>query len=72
MSDTATKPDTTGEAGACAHCGALVYGDTLRCPQCKRFPIKLHLCPKCRSISAASSENCWKCGRVFLPDGDFL
>lgn len=60
------------EAGACQHCGALVYGDTRRCPQCGRFPIKLHLCPRCKTISAAEAERCWRCGYVFLPDCDYL
>ncbi|HLI48012.1 MAG TPA: zinc ribbon domain-containing protein [Chthonomonas sp.] len=60
------------EASACEHCGALVYGDTRRCPQCGRFPIKLHLCPRCKTISAADAERCWRCGYVFLPEHDYL
>ena len=60
------------EAGACEHCGALTYGDTLRCPQCHKFPIKMHRCSHCQCISAQNAERCWKCGRVFRPDGDYL
>jgi len=60
------------EAGACEHCGALVYGDNLKCPQCGKFPVKIHRCLRCGSISARTADNCWKCGRVFLPDSDFL
>lgn len=73
MADTETTARLkASDAGACAHCGALVYGDTLKCLQCGRFPIKLHRCARCGSISAATSERCWKCGRVFAPDGDYL
>ena len=60
------------EAGACDHCGALVYGDNVRCPQCGKFPIKMHQCPRCKSIAAIGADKCWKCGRVFEPDGDLL
>jgi len=60
------------EAGSCDHCGALVYGDNTKCPQCGRFPIKMHQCPRCKSIAASTTASCWKCGRVFEPDGDFL
>jgi RNA polymerase subunit RPABC4/transcription elongation factor Spt4 len=60
------------DAGACDHCGALVYGDNIRCPQCGKFPIKMHHCPHCKSIAAISADKCWKCGRVFEPDGDLL
>ena len=68
-SSTAQK---AGEDSACQHCGALVYGDNIRCPQCGKFPIRMHQCPRCKSIAAASAERCWKCGRTFEPDGDFL
>jgi RNA polymerase subunit RPABC4/transcription elongation factor Spt4 len=60
------------EPGACQHCGALVFGDTLRCSQCGRFPIRIHSCPRCKAISSAEAEACWKCGRMFVMDGDFL
>ena len=60
------------EEGACEHCGALVYGDTTRCSHCGKFPIKIHRCPRCRCISAGSASKCWKCGRVFEPEGDYL
>jgi hypothetical protein len=60
------------EAGDCEHCGALVYGDTVRCKQCGKFPVKMHCCPRCKCISAKEAERCWKCGRVFQFDGDYL
>lgn len=60
------------EGKACEHCGALVFEETVRCPQCNRFPTKLHCCPKCHCIAAADAEKCWKCGRVFEPEGDYL
>lgn len=62
----------SNEAVACGHCGALVFNDTKRCPQCKKFPAKLHICKKCKSISADNEDHCWKCGRVFEPGGDYL
>ena len=65
-------PQKANEAGSCQHCGALVYGDNIRCPQCGKFPILMHQCPRCKSIAAATVTRCWKCGRVFEPDGDFL
>ena len=60
------------EEGACEHCEALVYGDSHHCPQCGKFPIKLRLCPKCKSISSKDETMCWKCRRAFQPDEDFL
>ncbi len=60
------------EAGACEHCGGLVYGDTIQCRQCGKFPIKMHRCPRCGCISAKEAARCWKCNRVFSPDGDYL
>ena len=72
----ATTPDIrnikVNEPGACQHCGALVFGDTLKCSQCRRFPVKIHSCPRCKAISAAKAANCWKCGRVFAPYSDYL
>ncbi|MGC8668199.1 MAG: double zinc ribbon domain-containing protein [Chthonomonadales bacterium] len=64
------KDDET--PSACQHCGALVYPDTRRCPQCGRFPVKLHLCPRCHTVAGAHEERCPKCGRLFQPDGDYL
>ncbi|MCX6380802.1 MAG: hypothetical protein NT023_15245 [Armatimonadetes bacterium] len=58
--------------GACEHCGGYVVAETKRCPQCSKFPIKLHHCPKCKNVSGASEAKCWKCGRVFMPEGDYL
>ncbi len=66
------KAQKVNEAGSCEHCGALVYGDNIRCPQCDKFPIKMHKCPRCKSIAAANVAQCWKCGRVFEPNGDYL
>ena len=63
------RPD---EPSACEYCGALVYPDMKRCTQCGRFPVKLHRCPKCRTIAARDDTHCPKCGRMFEPDGDFL
>ncbi len=60
------------DGSACDHCGALVFAETTKCPQCRRFPIKLHRCPRCRSIAARDATQCWKCQRVFAPDGDYL
>ena len=60
------------EASACEHCNALVYGDSSRCPQCGKFPIKIHHCKHCGCISASTADRCWKCGRPFTPDGDYL
>jgi RNA polymerase subunit RPABC4/transcription elongation factor Spt4 len=68
-SNRSLKPD---DALACRHCGALVYRDTRACPQCARFPIPLHLCPRCGFISAPEAERCDRCGRVFEPGGDYL
>ncbi|MCC6730543.1 MAG: zinc ribbon domain-containing protein [Chthonomonadales bacterium] len=59
-------------AGACQHCGALVYAETRRCPQCGRFPVKLRLCAHCRHIAPADAARCPRCGRPFQPDGDYL
>ena len=60
------------EEGACQHCGGLVYGDTLQCPQCGKFPIKMHKCPRCGSIASKEADRCWKCGRIFEPGGDYF
>jgi hypothetical protein len=60
------------EAGACEHCGALVFGDSVRCAQCEKFPVKLHRCPRCKSIASADETRCWKCRRPFEPGGDYL
>ncbi|MBC7527686.1 MAG: hypothetical protein H7308_09055 [Chthonomonadaceae bacterium] len=60
------------DAGSCQHCGALVYNNTLRCSQCGKFPVRIHLCPKCKSISAVEAIQCWKCGKPLELDGDFL
>lgn len=57
---------------ACQHCGALTYADVTCCAQCGRFPIKLRLCVRCRTISDASDARCWRCGHLFAPDGEFL
>jgi|GEM_PF-1923171 hypothetical protein len=57
---------------ACQHCGALVYGDSSRCSQCGKFPVKLHKCADCGCISDETAVKCWKCGRVFEPDGEYL
>jgi RNA polymerase subunit RPABC4/transcription elongation factor Spt4 len=57
---------------ACEHCGGLVYPETKRCPQCGRFPVKLHLCPRCHMIASASEDRCPRCGRLFEPEGDYL
>ena len=65
-----TRP--ADEAGACEHCGALVYGDNLKCPQCGKFPIKIHHCRHCGCISASTADRCWKCRRMFTPNSDFL
>ena len=61
-----------GEEGYCEHCDGLVYNTTLKCPQCGKFPIKIHRCPRCHSLSAPDADRCWKCGKVFLPDSDYL
>jgi hypothetical protein len=71
-SPTSERIRSAGEEGACEHCGALVYGDSLKCKQCGHFPIKIHCCPRCRSFSADTADRCWKCGRVFIPDSDYL
>jgi RNA polymerase subunit RPABC4/transcription elongation factor Spt4 len=60
------------DTGACGHCGALIYADTKECPQCGRFPVKLHKCPRCRTIAAETGERCPRCGRMFEPGGDYL
>lgn len=57
---------------ACEYCGALVYPETKQCPQCKRFPVKLHLCPECRTIGKAEEDRCPQCGRLYEPGGDYL
>jgi RNA polymerase subunit RPABC4/transcription elongation factor Spt4 len=59
-------------SAACAHCGALVFGDTKKCPQCGRFPVKLHLCPKCKAVAGENAARCPQCGRMFNPAGDYL
>lgn len=64
--------DDLEESRACDHCGALVFGDTKKCPQCGRFPVKLHLCPRCKTVSAVQESRCPQCGKVFDPLGDFL
>lgn len=64
--------EQVNQASACEHCGGLVYGDTMRCPQCGKFPTRLHRCPRCGSIAAKEADQCWKCGRLFEPDGDYL
>lgn len=68
----ARKGLTASDQGACDHCGALVFGDSIQCAQCGRFPIRIHQCPRCKCLSAAATDACWKCGRVFQPDGDYL
>jgi len=60
------------QPSACAFCGALVYPDMKQCIQCGRFPVKLHQCPKCRTIAASDEDVCPKCGRMFEPGGDYL
>jgi hypothetical protein len=72
MLETETKKLRPDEAGACQHCGALVYGDSIKCRQCGKFPIKIHRCNHCGSIAAATADRCWKCGRPFTPDNDYL
>jgi RNA polymerase subunit RPABC4/transcription elongation factor Spt4 len=57
---------------ACDHCGALVFAETTRCPQCGKFPIKLHQCPRCHVLARAEEQVCWKCGHLFDPAGDYL
>ena len=64
--------NTPDGAGYCEHCGGLSYDNTLKCPQCKRFPIKIHCCPRCKCLSAKDAAKCWKCGRVFAPDSEYL
>lgn len=56
----------------CQHCGALVFPETRECPQCGRFPVKLHKCPRCKIIAPPNADHCKTCGRVFLPDEDLL
>jgi RNA polymerase subunit RPABC4/transcription elongation factor Spt4 len=68
----ASKATTTSEELACQHCGALVYSDSKRCPQCGKFPIRLHRCPQCGCIASGEAERCWKCSHVFEPGGDYL
>ncbi len=65
-------PGEKDPPAACEHCGALVYADTKRCPQCHHFPVKLHLCPVCRNIGRAQDLYCSQCGRMYQPDGDYL
>jgi uncharacterized OB-fold protein len=72
MTTKSEQPPLANEAGACEHCGALVYGDSVRCTQCGKFPIKLHRCPKCGSIASQNEQRCWKCRRPFEPGGDFF
>jgi RNA polymerase subunit RPABC4/transcription elongation factor Spt4 len=62
----------TKEHTICDHCGGLVFPDTKRCNQCKRFPVKLHLCPVCKTVAGKDEECCPKCARMFEPDGDYL
>ncbi len=69
---TKTAAEKANDAGACGHCGALVYHESVRCYQCGKFPVKLHQCPKCKSIASLEAVVCWKCGKGLNPDGDFL
>jgi uncharacterized OB-fold protein len=59
-------------ATACQHCGALVFPETKQCPQCGKFPIKLHKCRYCKTISPPEADRCENCGRIFFPGEDFL
>jgi RNA polymerase subunit RPABC4/transcription elongation factor Spt4 len=69
-----SRPEPLGGSGqrACGHCGALVFSDTRSCPQCRRFPVKLHLCPRCKFIADAKLDGCPNCGRLYEPGGDYL
>jgi RNA polymerase subunit RPABC4/transcription elongation factor Spt4 len=60
------------ENTACEHCGALVFPETKRCPQCGQFPVRLHLCPKCKTVGPGDAEHCPECGRMYEPGGDYL
>jgi RNA polymerase subunit RPABC4/transcription elongation factor Spt4 len=57
---------------ACQHCGALVFPETKSCPQCGKFPVRLHKCPRCNLIAPPHADHCETCGRVFLPGEDYL
>ena len=57
---------------SCEHCGAFVLKSSNKCPRCGKFPSKLHKCPACGSIAPLKDANCWKCGRMFEPDSDYL
>lgn len=59
-------------SAACQHCGALVFPETKHCPQCGKFPVKLHKCRYCKTISPPEANRCENCGRIFLPGEDFL
>ncbi len=50
----------------------MVFSDTRSCPQCRRFPVKLHLCPRCKFIADAKLDGCPNCGRLYEPGGDYL
>jgi RNA polymerase subunit RPABC4/transcription elongation factor Spt4 len=56
----------------CEHCGALVFPETKKCPQCGKFPVRLHRCPRCKTISPPDSDHCADCGRAFMPGEDYL
>ena len=62
---------TSDQPMACEHCGALVYQETRVCPQCGKFPIKLHKCPRCKNIAGSDEARCPNCGRLFEPGGDY-
>ncbi len=70
--DTRNRRKSADEARVCQHCGALVYGDSRACPQCGKFPVRLHCCPKCGFISPGDAARCERCGRVFEPNGDYI
>ena len=72
IEDIVKEPRGPDSASTCEHCGALVYGDTKRCHQCGRFPVKLRKCPRCRMIAKGDADVCPRCGRPFDPLGDYL
>ena len=59
-------------AQSCQHCGAMVFPETKYCPQCGKFPVIMHYCPVCKTISGAKANRCQHCGRMFQPDGDYF
>ena len=65
-------PKEQAAQNACQHCGALVFPETKECPQCGKFPVKLHKCRYCATIAPAKADHCEVCGRVFMPHEDFL